>query len=95
MPVPEPAILQYRCRDQARLDLQQAISAALHRPANEGVSVKPLVVKRRRCTPEDYELNAHLTLEQYVASRQSQGVLVTDAVKEFNGRQALLWSARG
>ena len=93
MPVPEPAILQYRCRDHARLDLEQAISAALHRPAND--CAKPLVVKRRRCTPEDYELHAHLSLEQYVASRKSQGVLVADAVKEFNGRQALLWSARG
>ena len=93
MPVPEPACLQYRCRDQARLDLEQAISRALHRPASE--SAKPLVVKRRRCTCEDYELHANLTLEQYVASRKSQGVLVADAVREFNGRQALLWSARG
>ena len=32
MPVPEPACLQYWCRDQARLDLEQAISGALHRP---------------------------------------------------------------
>ena len=90
MPVPEPVILQYLCRDRNGADLTQAMSTALSRPAHD--LIKPLLVKRRRCTPADHDLLANVTFEQYVTSRKSQGVDLHTAVREWNGRQALLWS---
>ena len=90
MPVPEPVILKYLCRDRNGADLTQAMATALQRPAHD--LVKPLLVKRRRCTPADHDLLANVTFEQYVTSRNSQGVDLHTAVREWNGRQALLWS---
>ncbi len=91
MPVPYPAILQHHYTDQHNCAaLAHAMDAALQREARD--VIRPLLVKRRRCTPADRELHDKVTLEQYVATRKSQGVQVHSAVEEWNGRQALLWS---
>ena len=93
MPVPHTTTFQYQCRDGPTLGLPQDLKRSLE-PTEQDVAIRPVVVKRRKRNQADWELCEKMTLENYVATRTTQGVNPEIAVQEWNGSIALLWPER-